>query len=217
VGLLTLMLVWLTCRQRGVGPVTTAIACGWALLMMQPSMNARPQMLTMLLLATSVWLLTRYQAGEHRALWLLPPLMALWVNLHGGYLIGLVFIGLAVAGEGLRWLLDRRNALPWPLLATAIVAGLASLLTPHGLDALRYPLTYVGKENASLQFVAEWRSPDFHQALFFPFAASLLLALALGLRSSSFGLTPTFWVLTVAFTGLHRCGTSRSTRSSPHH
>lgn len=201
VGLATLALVRLTCHRYGAGPVIAACVCGWALLMMQPSVNARPQMFTMLLLALFVWLLTRYQAGDQRALWPLPPLMALWVNLHGGYLIGLVFLGLAFAGAGIHWLADRRGRAPWPLLAATVLAFAASLLTPHGLDALRYPLTYVGHENASLQFVAEWRSPDFHQALFFPFAASLLLALALGL-GGTVGPTAIFWVLTVAFMGL---------------
>ncbi len=199
--LATIALVRLTCHHHGAGPVVAVFTCGWALLLMQPSVNARPQMFTMLLLALFVWLLVRYQAGDHRALWPLPLLMALWVNLHGGYLIGLVFLGLACGGVGLRWLLDRRNPAPWALAATTLLAFGASLLTPHGLDALRYPLTYVGRENASLQFVAEWRSPDFHQALFFPFAASLLLALALGL-GGRLGPTATFWGLTVAFMGL---------------
>ena len=88
------------------------------------------------------------------------------------------------------------------VLGATVLAALGSLLTPHGLDALRYPLTYVGRENASLQFVAEWRSPDFHQALFFPFAASLLLALALGLGGRPLRPIALLWSLTVAYMAL---------------
>jgi hypothetical protein len=202
VSALTLGCVYLTCRQRGVQPLTATLLCAWALLMMQPSINARPQMLTMLLLAVFALLLTRYQAGAQRALWALPPLMALWVNLHGGYLIGLVMLGLTLVGAAAEQLSARRWGALRPLVFTTILATLASFMTPHGLDALRYPLTYLGRENASLQFVAEWKSPDFHQFLFFPFAASLLLLISFGLAQRPLRPTELFWGLTVVFMGL---------------
>ena len=202
VSALTLGCVYLTCRAHGAHPLTATLLCTWALLMMQPSINARPQMVTMLLLATFALLLTRYQAGARRALWALPPLMALWVNLHGGYLIGLVLLGLACLGAVAQQLLGRREAPLRPLFVTIILATLASFITPHGLDALRYPLTYLGRENASLQFVTEWRSPDFHQFLFFPFAASLLLLITLGLAQRPLRPSELFWGLTVVFMAL---------------
>jgi hypothetical protein len=202
VSALTVGCVYLTCRQHGARPLTATLLCAWALLMMQPSINARPQMLTMLLLATFALLLTRYQAGAQRALWALPPLMALWVNLHGGYLIGLVILGLACLGGVVQQFLGRHEGALRPLFITTTLATLASFITPHGLDALRYPLTYLGRENASLQFVAEWKSPDFHQFLFFPFAASLLLLITLGLAQRPLRPTELFWGLIVVFMAL---------------
>ncbi len=202
VGALTLGCVYLTCRQHGAQPLTASLLCSWALLMMQPSINARPQILTMLLLAVFALLLTRYQAGAQRAIWGLPPLMTLWVNLHGGYLIGLVLLGLALLGAAVQQVLGRREGTLRPLFITTILATLASFVTPHGLDALYYPLTYFGRENASLQFVAEWKSPDFHQFLFFPFAASLLLLITLGLAQRPLRPTELFWGLTVVFMAL---------------
>ncbi|HEY8602225.1 MAG TPA: hypothetical protein VIL85_27615 [Thermomicrobiales bacterium] len=202
VSALTLGCVYLACRQRGVQPLAATLLCAWALLMMQPSINARPQMLTMLLLAVFALLLTRHQAGAQRVLWALPPLMALWVNLHGGYLIGLVLLGLTLVGAAARQFPARRWAALRPLLIATILTTLASFVTPHGLDALRYPLTYLGRENASLQFVAEWKSPDFHQFLFFPFAASLLLLVTLGLAQRPLRPTELFWGLTVVFMAL---------------
>ena len=202
VGALTLGLIYLTCRARGGAPVTATLLCAWAILLMQPSINARPQMLTMLLLALGAYVLTRARDGATRALWALPPLMALWVNLHGGYLIGLVLLGLAVVGAGAERFLGHRDRPILPLIATTLLAALASFLTPHGLDALRYPLSYIGRENASLQFVAEWKSPDFHQILFFPFAASLILLLALGLAGRPLRPTDLLWGVTIAFMAL---------------
>ncbi len=198
----TIVFVYRTCRHYGAHAPWAALLCCWALLMMQPSINARPQMLTMLLLASFAFVLTRHAAGGGRRLWVLPPLLALWVNLHGGYVIGLVFLGLAVVGGVAERLLGRRDQPLGPLVGVTVLATLASGLTPHGLDALRYPLTYVGRENASLQFIAEWRSPDFHQTLVFPFAASLLLALGLGLSGRPLRPTTLFWSVTVAFMAL---------------
>jgi hypothetical protein len=198
----TLGLVYATGRARGASPTTMALCCAWAMLMLQPSVNVRPQLFTMLLLALFAFLLTRYRAGASRALWPLPALTVLWVNLHGGYLIGLVLLGLTLVGESGAAALGHRAA-PWrPLLVTLILAALGSLLTPHGLDAVRYPLSYLGRENASLQFVAEWRSPDFHQPLFMPFAASLLLGLTLGLANRPPNPTDSLWTLAVTFMAL---------------
>ena len=78
--------------------------------MMQPSLNVRPQLFTMLLTATFIFLLTRHRLGDQRALWWLPPLMILWVNLHGGYLIGLVFF--AMSNVVLGYLVIKSGYLP---------------------------------------------------------------------------------------------------------
>lgn len=202
VGAATIALAYRTCRLHGAPAPLAALLCGWALLMMQPSINARPQVLTMLLVAAFAYILSRHAAVGGRLLWATPPLMALWVNLHGGYLIGLVLLGLTVAGALVARILRQEGPAPLPLLGATALAALGSLLTPHGLDALRYPLTYVGRENASLQFVAEWRSPDFHQALFFPFAASLLLTLAVGLGGRPLRPIALLWGLVVAYMAL---------------
>jgi hypothetical protein len=42
---------------------------------------------------------------------------------------------------------------------------------------LLYPFTYAGTQNASMQYVGEWQSPDFHDYFYFVFAASFMLLL----------------------------------------
>ena len=65
---------------------------------------ARPHLFTFLLLAASLWLLARDRRQPDNAIWLLVPVTAVWVNLHGGFLALLVCLALTSAGYGLEWL-----------------------------------------------------------------------------------------------------------------
>ena len=44
-------------------------------------------------------ILQRAQEGRRKLLWLLPLLAVLWTNLHGGFIFGIVIVGLVGAGE----------------------------------------------------------------------------------------------------------------------
>lgn len=199
---LTALAIYATCRRRGLGEPGAALLVVWCLAMLLPMLNVRPQLVTMLLLAVCALLLTQYKQGCRRAIWALPPLLALWVNLHGGYVIGLVLLGLTIAGEAIARARRQEAAPLAPLLTVTALSTLALLLNPHGLEALRYPLTYVGAGNASMQYVQEWQSPNFHQPLFLTFAASLLLALVLGLGRRPLGATEVLWALVFALMAL---------------
>src|SRR6516165_5609546 len=60
---------------------------------------ARPHLVTWLL--TLAWFeqVSSYQRGERRHLFLLPALMPAWVNLHGGFLVGVALLAVAVAAN----------------------------------------------------------------------------------------------------------------------
>src|SRR5437763_2678888 len=174
----------------------------WAAAMAMGSANVRPQVVTPFLLAACALLLTLYKQGHARALWPLPPLLALWVNLHGGDVIGLVLLGLTVPGEALARALGRPAAPLRPLLAVTALAAAATLLSPHGLEALRYPFSYVGSDNAMMRYIVEWQSPDFHRPELLIFAASLLLAIVLGVGRRPLGPTEALWALLLALMGL---------------
>ena len=78
-----------------------AIALGLAVLcnLVQIVMPMRPQLVTFALLAVGAWLVTGWLSTEKRRYLIgYPIVMALWVNLHGGFVVGLVLIGLAAIG-----------------------------------------------------------------------------------------------------------------------
>lgn len=194
--------VWATARARGLGDRAATLIMLWSFAIMLPLTNVRPQMITMLFLALTALVLVRYLGGATRLIWVLPPLLLLWVNLHGGYVIGLVLLGLTVVGEVAARLFGRPAAELKPLILASIAATLATLINPHGVEALLYPFTYAGTSNASQQFIAEWQSPDFHQGAYLPLAASLLLGLLVGYARGPWRITDLLWTATLTLMAL---------------
>lgn len=132
-----------------------------------PGISPRPQLATFLLFALTLRVLTGFKyAGESRGLLALPPLMAVWVNFHGGYAAGLALLFLFTACEWLKFFAaDSRNAvqrrrMQWLGLAS-IATLLSSLVNPYFLEHWLYPLQVIGME-ASRSYITEWHSPNFH-------------------------------------------------------
>jgi hypothetical protein len=162
--------------------------------------SARPQIVSFALAGLFLLLLERARQGKRGGLWALPPLMALWANVHGGFAVGFILIGAYLAGI----LLDAAAAVlaraarireAW-LTSRALIlglggSGLASLaavcVNPFGVSILRIPFQTISI-GVLQQYIQEWQSPDFHELNVQPFVWLLLLvllALSLSRRSKS--------------------------------
>ena len=133
---------------------------------------ARPHLVALPILALwTVQLMRAREAGRAPTLWLLP-VMTLWANVHGSFLLGLALI-VPFAGEAvIEETADRlKAARGWVLFGLA--AGACALVTPHGVDGLLHPIR-IGSMRA-LQQIAEWKSTDFSR----PTALELSLVTAL--------------------------------------
>jgi len=132
-----------------------------------PNTSPRPQLVTFLLFAIFLRILVDFKYfADVRKLWLLPVLMVIWVNSHGGYVAGLVLLLLFVASEWLMFvLLQLRDAIQKQrlkkLTIIAVVTIVATLLNPYFIDHWIYPFTVMNMD-ASQNIITEWRSPDFH-------------------------------------------------------
>jgi hypothetical protein len=126
-------------RRLGRGWLALAIVIGQGLVLAEYS-NERPQLFTFLLLPVVLALLDRLLAApsvrRERLCLLLPPLLLLWANLHGGFVIGLVAIGLAMAAH-LGEVALRRTRLAPAKLALLAVSATVSGLNPMGFAAIR--------------------------------------------------------------------------------
>ena len=159
---------------------------------------ARPEMLSFVLLSVFAYVLSLFRRGTNR-LWVLPPLMCLWVNLHGGFVVAFFLLGAALAGRGVSWAVGGGGAPAARDLARLAAVALACVavlpLNPYGPAAVLEPLRTV-----SIPFlrnsIFEWQSPDFHLSFIRPFAWLLFLTVAtLGLSRRRIDVTDLLLVL----------------------
>jgi hypothetical protein len=171
-----MLLMYRLGRREGAGTrplvaLTLVSACVMGLFI-----TPRPQMFTFALYAVFVYVLATTDAAAPRRAWVLPPLMAVWVNLHLGFMFGLMVVALwtvASLYECVRGApVDARQVLA---IAAACVA--AACLNPHGPAILWFPARYVFDSEVTQSYVAEWHRPGllnpFHTAIF---ASAALLA-----------------------------------------
>ncbi|MEI9964900.1 MAG: hypothetical protein WDM92_09465 [Caulobacteraceae bacterium] len=136
-----------------------------------PSLLARPHLLTLPILAAWTIGLMQAQADRRAPSLLLLPLMTLWANLHGGYFFGLALIG-PFALEALLGAPGRRREVVVGWGVFGVLAVLAALITPFGIQGLLFPIKLL--RMTSLSHINEWRPADFSS--FEPMELALLLA-----------------------------------------
>jgi hypothetical protein len=146
---------------RTLVPVHAMIVTALAVILVIPHVLARPHVFTLPILVAWVAALVQARSEERGPAPWLAVLMALWANLHGGYVFGLGLAGLLAAEAVLLardWRSRCRAVRGWALFG-ALAVG-AAFLTPYGLAGLLLPFHLAGMSFAMGQLV-EWRSPDF--------------------------------------------------------
>ncbi len=139
----------------------------------------RPHIFTFLLSAWMLWLLFGYRDGDRRGirLFLTLPVVTLWANLHGGFVLGIAILSAFAAGETLNWLrervasahgtdrppgADRSRTLNGSeltrVLALPPLALLAAMVNPYGARILLFPFELTGTE-VFMSEVYEWQPP----------------------------------------------------------
>ncbi len=158
-------LVGLEAWRRSGSWRLAALAIGGAGLMALNNVSVRPQMFAWLLFAATLLLLGLFREGRlgRRGVLVVPLLVALWVNLHGTFALGLGVVGITAGGETLNYLLGRtgrmtRRNLAWLWLVTAL-SILAIICNPRGLGIIEFVKNLVGHP-AAQQFGGEWQRPD---------------------------------------------------------
>jgi hypothetical protein len=203
----TFLLLYQQCAGR---PYVAGLMVALGAIATIPSWGVRPQMFSMLLAAVFLWLLDkarRSEPGQLRFLWWTPLLMLLWVNLHGGFLLGPALMAITLAGWAVEAWLGLEN---WAKagarlqqLGFVLVACLAVIpINPNGFQLYRYPFQTL-QSRTIVNYIVEWASANFHSADFKPFLGLLLLTwLVVGLSRKRLSPTQILLLLATAYGGL---------------
>ena len=180
---LTTLAFWFAYRSLGGSPFSRALALVIGVWAARPDFSVRPQLFSFLMAGIFLFVLRRYATGgSAKILYTLPILTLLWVNLHGGYALGLALIFLFAVGIVLDVCWGREDR----VAAMRTVKGLLLVLlgclvvvplNPNGFALFSYPFETL--HSAAMQAgILEWHSPDFHSPMFYPLAALLFLSIA---------------------------------------
>lgn len=115
-------------------------------LMYMLSLNAlgeRPVLFSMLFTALVIFLLEDFKERKGRWLFLLVPLMLVWANMHGAFVLGIIIISLYLLSEALKLGLRRSELTQQDaavFFTVSVLAILISYINPCGWDAFSMSL-----------------------------------------------------------------------------
>lgn len=161
---------------------------GIGILAMTPIFMPRPWLFTILFFIIELdILLTARRPGNYRRLLLLPPLFALWANIHIQFIYGFLPLGLIAAEPLIERLFQRPfsfenlragfNAWLWLIVAACVIATLAN---PYHLK-LYAPVIEITNQTGVYNYVSELAAPDFRSITHWTMLAlTIWAAVALG-------------------------------------
>lgn len=179
-------LLYRTARLGPIDPASLVLLLPAAVIAAEHRFLVRPEMMSWVFLAATLYILSRRAVGRSAPLWLLPVVQLAWVNTHSAFVLGWVAVACVLAGD---WIARRRldrTLLVWGLLAAAV-----TLINPYGLKGVLFPfelLTRFSQNNPFNRYIGELVSPFqirtryrhlfpvYPYTIVLPFAALLALA-----------------------------------------
>lgn len=177
---------------------------------------ARPHVLSWLFTLVWFWVLdSSERAGSDRRLWMLPLLMLVWVNVHGGFLVGFVLLAIFLVGAVWTWFRAKEGRIEEALqkivagkrvrtlFGVGVLSGVASLANPYGWNLYGHVYGYLSNRFL-MDHIDEFQSPNFHGIAQKCFLALLLITMAvLALRGRELRLSEGLTVLFAVYAGLY--------------
>lgn len=156
------------------GKAVSTVLLIWLIFTLIPFISPRPQLASFMFFAYFLYAINfSIKTNTTKHLLSLPLLMVLWVNLHGGYIIGITLLLLATASN---WLSVKSRSSQHPskeitkqLATISLLTLFASALNPHFIQHWAYPF-YVFSMDVT-PMISEWQSPNFRA----PYARSFLI------------------------------------------
>jgi len=202
---------------RGVDVLTVLVLTMLALYASMIHFLARPHVVSWLLALAWFWILDSTERTElpSNRLWLLPLLMLVWVNLHGGFLLGFALLAIFWGGAVWDWFATKENRIEESLAKIAaakrtrqllwvgLVSAAASFVNPYGWKLHDHIYSYL-TNSFLMDHVDEFKSPNFHGVAQKCFAVLLMIVIAtVAARGRRLKLSETLTVLFAIYAGLY--------------
>ena len=190
--------LWLRTNSL-IALLTTLLAVG------SSSMHflARPHLFTLLLLPICMWLLQRDRVNADGWVWLLVPLVLLWTNLHGGFMVLLACLALLVLGGAVEtWMRGSGWSFSSRYLALLAACCAVTLVNPYGVHLHAHIWQYL-RSDWIRNLVQEFQAPTFRSEGQLQFEILLILGLmTAGVLLIRGKITELLWLLFLAHSSL---------------
>lgn len=206
----TLSLVFRRALLRGTSLPATIFLFVLCLVASSIHFLARPHVVSWFLGMIWFWALEDYErTGKYGAVWLFPSLMMLWVNLHGGFILGFLLLGIFLAGAAAEVVFHRENpnkavAMGRLKIISLVIAGcaFASLINPYSYKLHAHVYEYL-TNRFYMQHIDEFRAPNLRGLPAQAFVL-LLVVSVLAIWRAKAKLRPSAWLILIfcAFSGL---------------
>ena len=185
---------------------------------------ARPHVVSWLFTLIWFWILDSSERaclggqGEGRGerwLWAIPGMMLVWVNVHGGFVVGFVLLGTFLAGAAWTWYRANESRIEELLQKVAarkrarklfwvsLLSAAASLANPYGWNLYGHIYHYLSNRFL-MDHIEEFQSPNFHGVAQKCFLLLLLVTVAvLEVRGRELRLSEALTVLFAVYAGLY--------------
>ena len=174
---LTYLLLYLTMLKRGAGRASSFLVLCLVAFIGIDFNYTRSQLMSFFMFSCVLYVLYGFRReGKH--IYLLPVLVALWANLHGGFILGVYTVLIFAFGESVKYLLKSTSVapsfqpLPAPLIRNlvlfSLISVLASSLNPNGFNVGLFPLHFIfsgsaGEQSMVLRLIEEYQRPMLYE------------------------------------------------------
>jgi len=161
--MLTWAIVFRDAMYRSNGLFASLIFTVLAMGAMQIHVLPRPHIFTYLLTSIWIYILERFDGEKKRAIWALPLVMLLWVNIHGMFVIGIAILAIYIVGDFLdhpskTWFSLKRTKM---FLISGGLCFAVTFLSPSGFH-IWGAIASLGSNSYITSQIPEYQSANFH-------------------------------------------------------
>lgn len=145
-----------------VGPEARYLLVSLAAFALLNFVGVRAHVFTILFMSLYLLWAKLWEEGRRWAPWAMAAGLLLWVNLHGGFMLGWVLLGLVCLLE-FRQTLRLADLTPWAS------GTLLCFVHPNGAAAFVYPIWFMALPPSGRSMIIEWKPLDFSQLCASPY------------------------------------------------